>query len=89
MVTDYITKSYIKSGMRFRSRKFLVLYTKNHIYTKFNTPENLPNPLHLALLVSTLSHSPEIRRIQKHVEKWSDATSINQKRNTPLLYGNF
>ena len=37
---------------------------KNHIYTKFNTPENLPNPLHLALLVSTLSHSPEIRCIK-------------------------
>ena len=74
---------------RFRSRKLLVLYIKSHIYTKFNTPKNLPNPLHLALLVSTLSHSPEIRRIKKHAEKWSEATSINQKRNTPLLYGNF
>ena len=42
------------------------------------------NPLHLALPVSTLSHSPEIRRIKKHAEKWSEATSINQKRNTPL-----
>ena len=38
---------------------------------------------------STLSHSPEIRRIKKHAEKWSEATSINQKRNAPLLYGNF
>jgi hypothetical protein len=61
------------------SRKLLVLYIKSHIYTKFNTPKNLPNPLHLALLVSTLSHSPEIRRIKKHAEKWSEATSINQK----------
>ena len=87
MVTNYTTKSYIKSGMRFRSRKLLVLYIKSHIYTKFNTPKNLPNPLHLALLVSTLSHSPEIRRIKKHAEKWSEATSINQKRYTPLLYG--
>ena len=52
-------------------------------------PENIPNPLHLALPVSTLSHSPEIRRIKKHAEKWSEATSINQKRNAPLLYGNF
>lgn len=69
MVTNYTTKSYIKSGMRFRSRKLLVLYIKSHIYTKFNTPKNLPNPLHLALLVSTLSHSPEIRRIKKHAEK--------------------
>ena len=80
MVTNYITKSYTKSGMRFRSRKPLALYIKNHIYTKFNTPENLPNPLHLALPVFTLSHSPEIRRIQKHAEKWSKATSINQKK---------
>lgn len=79
MVTNYITKSYIKSGMRFRSRKSLVLHIKNHIYTKINTPENIPNPLHLALPVSTLSHSPEIRRIKKHAEKWSEATSINQK----------
>ena len=55
MVTNYTTKNYIKSGMRFRSRKLLVLYIKSHIYTKFNTPENLPNPLHLALPVSTLS----------------------------------
>ena len=62
---------------------------KKHIYTKINTPENIPNPLHLALPVSTLSHSPEIRRIKKHAEKWSEATSINQKRNAPLLYGNF
>ena len=69
MVTNYITKSYIKSGMRFRSRKYLVLYIKNHIYTKINMPENIPNPLHLALPVSTLSHSPEIRRIKKHAEK--------------------
>lgn len=79
MVTNYITKSYTKSGMRFRSRESFVLYTKNHFYTNFNTPENLPDPLHLALLVSILSHSPEIRRIQKHAEKWSEATSINQK----------
>lgn len=89
MVTNYTTKSYIKSGMHFRSRKFLVLYTKSHIYTKFNTLKNLPNPLHLALPVFTLSHSPEIRRIKKHAEKWSEATSINQKRNTLLFYGNF
>lgn len=89
MVTNYTTKSYIKSGIRFRSRNFLVLHTKRQIYTKFNTPESLPNPLHLALPVSTLSHSPEIRRIKKHAEKWSEATSINQKRNTSLLYGNF
>jgi hypothetical protein len=34
----------------------------------------------LALLVSTLSHSPEIRRIKKYAEKWSEATSINQKK---------
>lgn len=81
MVTNYITKSYIKSGMRFRSRKLLVLYIKIHIYTKFNAPKNLPNPLHLALPVFTLSHSPKIRRIKKHAEKWSEATSINQKRN--------
>lgn len=80
MVTNYTTKSYIKSGIRFRSRKSLVLYIKRRIYTKFNTPENLPNPLHLALPVSTLSHSPEIRRIKKHAEKWSEATSINQKK---------
>jgi hypothetical protein len=26
---------------------------------------------------------------QKQGEKWSEATSINQKRNAPLLYGNF
>ena len=39
MVTNYTTKSYIKSGMRFRSRKLLVLYIKSHIYTKFNTPK--------------------------------------------------
>lgn len=89
MVTNYTTKSYIKSGIRFRSRNFLVLHIKRHIYTKFNTPESLPNPLHLALPVSTLSHSPEIRRIKKRAEKWSEATSINQKRNTSLLYGNF
>lgn len=89
MVTNYTTKSYIKSGIRFRSRKFLFLYIKRRIYTKFNTPENFPNPLHLALPVSTLSHSPEIRRIKKHAEKWSEATSINQKRNISLLYGNF
>ncbi len=65
------------------------LYTKSHIYTKFNTPKYLPNPLHLALPVFTLSHSPEIRRIKKHAEKWSEATSINPKRNAPLLYSNF
>ena len=41
MVTNYTTKSYIKSGMRFRSRKLLVLYIKSHIYTKFNTPKQL------------------------------------------------
>ena len=80
MVTNYTTKSYIKSGIRFRSRKSLVLHIKRRIYTKFNTPENHPNPLHLALPVSTLSHSPEIRRIKKHAEKWSEATSINQKK---------
>lgn len=68
MVTNYITKSYIKSGMHFRSRKHLVLYIKNHIYTKINTPENLPNPLHLALPVSTLSHSPEICRIKNKLK---------------------
>ena len=51
--------------MRFRSRKLLALYIKNHIYTKFNTPENLPNPLHLALPVFTLFHSPGNRRIKK------------------------
>ena len=89
MVTNYTTKSYIKSGLRFRFRKRLVLYIKSHILTKLSTPNNLPNTLHLALLVSTLSQSPEIRRIKKHAEKWSEATSINQKRNTPLLYGNF
>lgn len=89
MVTNYTTKSYIKSGIRFRSQKSLVLHIKRRIYTKFNTPENHPNPLHLALPVSTLSHSQEIRRIKKHAEKWSEATSINQKRNTSLLYGNF
>lgn len=65
MVTNYITKSYIKSGMRLHSRKRLVLYTKNHIYTKINTPENLPNPLHLALPVFTPFHSPGNRRIKK------------------------
>jgi hypothetical protein len=80
MVTNYITKSYIKSGSGNPSRKPLVLYIKSHIYTKFNTPKNLPNPLHLALPVSTLSHSPEIRRIKKYAEKWSEATSINQKK---------
>lgn len=62
---------------------------KNHNYTKINTQKNLPNPLHLALPVSTFSHSSEIRRIKKHAEKWSEATYINQKRNTRLLYGNF
>lgn len=80
MVTNYITKSYIKSGSGNPSRKPLVLYIKSYIYTKFNTPGNLPNPLHLALPVSTLSHSPEIRRIKKYAEKWSEATSINQKK---------
>lgn len=77
------------SGVYFHSREPFVLYIKNHNYTKINTLENLPNPLHLALPVSTLSHSLEIRRIKKHAEKWSEATSINQKRNAPLLYGNF
>lgn len=85
MVTNYITKSYIKSGSGNPSRKPLALYIKSHIYTKFNTPENLPNPLHLALPVSTLSHSPEIRRIKKHAEKWSEATYINQKKRSIAL----
>lgn len=89
MVTNYTTKSYIKSGIRFRSRKFLVLYIKRRIYTKFNTPENLPNPLHLALPVSTLSHSPEIRRIKKHAEKVERSDLYKPKKNTSLLYGNF
>jgi hypothetical protein len=67
-----------------------LFYTLKVIFIQNLTRQkNLPNPLHLALLVSTLSHSPEIRRIKKHAEKWSEATSINQKRNTPLLYGNF
>ena len=85
MVTNYITKCYIKSGSENASRKSLVLYIKNHNYTKINTRENLPNPLHLALPVSTLSHSSEIRRIKKHAEKWSEATSINQKKRSTAL----
>ena len=68
MVTNYTTKSYIKSGMRFRSRKLLVLYIKSHIYTEFNTPKNLPNPLHLALPISTLFLSSEIYRIKNKVK---------------------
>ena len=88
-ITRYKAIHYIVSGVYFHSRKLPVLHIKRRIYTKFNTPENHPNPLHLALPVSTLSHSPEIRRIKKHAEKWSEATSINQKRNAPLLYGNF
>lgn len=86
--TSCITKSYSISGNNFVSRKPLVIYIKNHLFINFNTPEKLSYPLHLALPVFTLSHSPEIRRIKKHAEKWSEATSINQK-NTPLLYGNF
>ena len=54
--------------MRFRSRKLLVLYIKSHIYTKFNTPKNLPNPLHLALPISTLFLSSEIYRIKNKVK---------------------
>ena len=88
-ITRYKAIHYIFSGVYFHSRKPLFLYIKNHNYTKINTLKNLPNPLHLALPVSTLSHSPEIRRIKKHAEKWSEATYINQKRSVPLLYGNF
>lgn len=78
--TSCITKSYSISGNNFVSRKPLVIYIKNYLFTNFNTPEKLSYPLHLALPVFTLSHSPEIRRIKKHAEKWSEATSINQKK---------
>lgn len=43
MVTNYTTKYYIKSGSENASRKPLFLYTKIHIYTKFNTPKNSPS----------------------------------------------
>ena len=88
-ITRYKAIHYIVSGVYFHFRKRPALYIKKYNYTKFNTLENLPNPLHSALPVFTLSHSPEIHRIKRHAEKWSEATSINQKRNTPLLYGNF
>lgn len=74
------------SGVYFHSRKPLFLYIKNHNYTKINTLKNLPNPLHLALPVSTLSHSPEIRRIKKHAEKVerSDLYKPKKKRSIAL-----
>lgn len=50
MVTNYTTKCYIKSGSENASRKPLFLYTKIHIYTKFNTPKNSPSFLPLRLL---------------------------------------
>ena len=89
-VTEYKFYVYTRQTeqqklLEYESAKQAIIYID--VYKR--QPENLPNPLHLALPVSTLSHSPEIRRIKKHAEKWSEATSINQKRNTPLLYGNF
>lgn len=84
-ITSYITKSYSISGNNFVSRKPLVIYIKNHLFANFNTLEKFSYPLHLALPVFTLSHSPEIRRIKKHAEKWSEATSINQKKHSIAL----
>ncbi len=83
MVTDYIRDAFSLPETSHITHK------KNHIYTNFNTWKNPLNPLHLALPISTLFLSSEIYRIKKQGEKWSEATSINQKRNAPLLYGNF
>jgi hypothetical protein len=82
-------KSYIKSGMRFRSQEISRLYIKNHIYTKLTRRKIF---LIRCTWLYLFPRSPilrKIRRIKKHAEKWSEATSINQKRNAPLLYGNF
>lgn len=58
MVTGY------NPGCVFAPGKLLILYTKNHIYTNFNTRKNPLNPLHLALPVFTLVLSSEICRIK-------------------------
>lgn len=83
MVTGY------NPGCVFAPGKLLILHTKNHIYTNFNTQEKFSQSVALGF---TCFHSlPFFGNLsyQKQVEKWSEATSINQKRNAPLLYGNF
>ena len=82
MVTDYIRDA-------FSLPENFSYYTQKHIYTNFNTRGKSSQSVALGF---TYSHSlPFFGNLsyQKQVEKWSEATSINQKRNAPLLYGNF
>ena len=81
-----ITNSYNKKDVQIGKP---IIYKNIYNNTFFNTPGNLPNPLHLALPVFVLFHFFGNPSYQKYAEKWSVATSINQKRNIPLLYGNF
>lgn len=62
MVTDY------NPGAKTHPGKPLILHTKNHIYTNFNTQKNPLNPLHLALPVFTLFLSSEICRIKNKLK---------------------
>lgn len=83
MVTDY------NPGAKTHPGKPLILHTKNHIYTNFNTQKKSSQSVALGF---TCFHSlPFFGNLsyQKQVEKWSKAISINQKRNAPLLYSNF
>lgn len=49
MVTGY------NPGCVFAPGKPLILHTKNHIYTNFNTPKNLPIPAPLGFFLVFLS----------------------------------
>lgn len=83
MVTGY------NPGCVFAPGKPLILHTKNHIYTNFNTLKKSSHPVALGFTCFQLLPFFGNLSYQKQVEKWCEATSINQKRNAPLLYGNF
>lgn len=85
MVTNYTTKCYIKSGSENASRKPLFLYTKIHIYTKFNTPKNSPSFRCACFTFSVIFFSLSLSR---SVRMASEAPIKSQNRHVRIT-GNF
>ena len=83
MVTGY------NPGCVFAPGKPIILHIKNHIYTNFNMQKIFSTRCTWLYLFSLSLLFFGNLSYQKQVEKWSEATSINQKRNVPLFYGNF
>lgn len=82
MVTDYIRDAFsLPENFSYYTQKIIFI----QILTRGKSSQSVAlgfTYFHSLPFFGNLSY-------QKQGEKWSEATSINQKRNAPLLYGNF